>query len=645
MRTVVTGIGVLLFLAHGSWSCSSSDNNKCTSDVPCQTDLDCGAGYACNSALDPPMCHLLGCAGPSEPCPNGGDRFCWTGLKCIEPPLPSATPGDFQCWGVAGQTCVNDGHCCDDCFCDNSIGECVSVDTGESWGMTVVVYGPSPALFPESDPFSSCDIVELCWALAGTTLLKSCQDFAYDEVMAGDAHYSTPTLPSVQVVASCYGKSEQGVLTGPTAQGWSVPLVARPDTPVKVYLLPMNSFGPTTEAPVATGLSYGPPTTPNSPRWGAAVAPLYDHTVLIAGGGETSGADFSEPGTVQPHAGSQSYDPATGEYTTLGSDLSEPRAFCAVATLPSGEVAIFGGIDMQGEPSSRVDIFNPAIRKFKQQGQVPEMQETRAFHTATLISSDGYGFVLLVGGMGSGDKHWEVWTPALGAIASGDLKHKRWNHTATHISPENDPKARPMVFIAGGEGESENAYDTVEIFDIENQAVDSTMPWLCSNDGSNAAGKTMHAAVFVPARHFIYVAGGFKDSQHQLPARDICVWQTTKETWQGQAGMFLLKRGRGAHTGTPLPHNAVLFAGGLVKGPGEALVPAESVEIVFEYLNANGETVVDIGPDDSFPINMLYPRFGHTAVNSADNKVLFVGGLSGSPGSPTVVYKTEVFNP
>jgi hypothetical protein len=207
------------------------------------------------------------------------------------------------------------------------------------------------------------------------------------------------------------------------------------------------------------------------------------------------------------------------------------------------------------------------------------------------------------------------------------------------------------VIIAGGEGGGEPGSTTVrddmEIFDVTAQMFDPEPVPLCSNQGETSpapAKKTLHAAAFVPKRHFLYVAGGFSDPKHQSPTKDICVWHTVQEKWSGEAGTFLLKKGRGGLTATALPGNVVLLAGGLTK-KDQTLQVADTVEIVFEYLNDKGETVVDIGPGDAFPIPMLYPRWDHGAIPTADGKVLFFGGLKGLPTAPTMVEETEAFNP
>jgi hypothetical protein len=210
--------------------------------------------------------------------------------------------------------------------------------------------------------------------------------------------------------------------------------------------------------------------------------------------------------------------------------------------------------------------------------------------------------------------------------------------------------ARNVVLIAGGEGGYASEIEvrsTIEMFNIDEQAIEPPLN-LCSNDGAMPAPKkkTYHAAAFVPMRHFVYLAGGFSDPEHLNPVKEICVWNTNRngEGWQGD-GSFSLKKGRGALTATALPGNAVLFAGGLCRTDAGTLGACTTVEIVFEYLNADGSTVIDIGPDDDFPIQMLWPRWDHGAAIGSDGRVLFFSGLGNTPQSPVAVKSTEVFNP
>jgi len=644
--------GVVVFLALVALlsGCpqSTPTPEQGTEGGACLESGSCEAGLVC---LDD-VCLVPG--GEGHPCdPNhscDGDLVCFKSVCTLA--------------GGDGQPCRPDGNCDEGLVC--SEGECMDpecVDGGcvddsgfEEWA-SLVLYRAPTAQFPDEDPFWYCEFIKVCYKLKGKSKLRGCTTVDF-ELFDG----SVPPLPldtKLSIVVKCYdgttdlpepqpiepalSKGESALLSHAAGEAKEV---------VAVYMLPISSFGPTC-SPQNAETQDGVVTTSFSGRWGATLTELFDGTVLIAGGIDDviDGCDdWSDPACiVNPFATAEIYNPQDGSFQLVGTGqsalMTQNRAFAAAVRLPSGHVAVFGGLANGGEPTNTVEIYDALGFSFI---QGPAMQETRAYHTATLISSLDNGYVLLVGGYGTGEGSWEVWRPDVGVIASGALHESRWRHTSTVITDDIDSSTnRQMVVIAGGEGGgqpgSATVRSTMEIFDIDQSMLDPQSYPLCSN-GESGAKKTMHAAAYVPERHFIYMAGGFSDGKHLSPAKDICVWHSVQEKWLGEAGTFLLKKPRGGLTATALPGNVVLFAGGLTKSAG-VLLTADTVEIVFEYLNKDGSTVVDIGPSAQFPIPMLYPRWDHNAIETSDGKVLFVGGLIGSPDWPAPADKTELFNP
>ena len=538
-------------------------------------------------------------------------------------------------------------------------------DVQDEAGLVISVCGPDVDDFPGlDDPFEYCYFMKICYKKPGETTLRGCQIVEYDQsggfpipgVPIGQAVFdSLPINEKISIVAECWDRNPTVVKPEPgnlLSRGQSVPVKRRkndPILPLTIYMLKPSTFGPTLHFGGDVPCAYNQ-SMPFTERWGAAAIELYDGSVLLAGGVEdfdSACTDWADPACVEKASSTaELYMPYNGEFTLVGSDgtstMSEKRAFSAIVELPDGRLAIFGGITSGGAPTASVDLYDPVAYTF-----TPDqpMANPRAYHTATVIND--YGHVLLVGGFG-GETTWEVWLAGMGSQASGQLGESRWHHPATLITKDIDPTTnRPegMVVIAGGEGGgapgAATPRATVEIFDIKAAAFEPMLRSLCANEGSGvqAARKTMHAAAFVPKRHFLYIAGGFEDGKHLVPVKDICVWNSSSETWNGEKGTFMLKSERGALTATALPGNVVLFAGGLTKTG-----VAQTVEIVFEYVNADGATVVDIGPAE-YPIPMYFPRWGHGAQPTSDGKVLFFGGLTGNPDSPSMVQQTEVFNP
>ncbi len=530
-------------------------------------------------------------------------------------------------------------------------------------GAVISICGVPAAQFEDLDPFKNCSFMKLCYKKEGETKLRDCQ---WVEFL--DASGFVDGLPfdmDISLVAECYDSDPLSATPEPNnlqAKGQTVPFRHRdgddPDIST-IYLMKPSSFGPTmafgTDGILACA---GTETAPFSTRWGATATELFDSTVLIAGGvdvHDSACGDWSDPTCVsKAHSTATIYDPRNGSFNLVGTEagalMTQKRAFAAAVRMPTEEVVIFGGVNAKGEPTNTVERYDPVGQSFTPMEAGKEMLATRSRFTATLISSAEAGYVLLIGGYGTGETTWEVWTPAVGTIASGQLAESRWNHTASLSTSKEDPAVkRDMVVIAGGEGDGNpgaaTVRDTLEIFDINANQLDPLPVSLCSNTPGSGTKKTMHAAAFVPKRHFLYIAGGFKDAKHAEPVQDICVWHSSQEKWSGEAGTFKLRTGRGGLSATALPGNVVLFAGGLVKEEG-ALKAAETVEIVFEYMKQDtGETVVDIGPGDGFQIAMRNPRWDHGAIVGADGKVLFYGGISGAPASFSLVEETELFNP
>jgi hypothetical protein len=569
-------------------------------------------------------------------------------------------------WECIGDVCSKE--CEDICDCPEGFecytGRCQESESanhsgcagGGSFSLGVTLHGP-PDGYSDLDPFEDCDFVKLCYRLADETKLRDCTTHDFT-----GPSYDLSGLPegiSLAAVAECYDSDPLSPTPEPNylvSKGASTTLKGSggESASVDIYMLRPSSFGP----PCAGDSGLFSETGPFSTRWGATTTVLFDGTILIAGGvddHDSACGDWSDPTCVsKAHSTAEIYDPEDGTFELVGTTgnalMTQKRAFAVAVRLPTEETVIFGGVNANGEPTNTVERYDPVGLSFTAMEPGMEMLYTRARFTATLISSQESGYVLLVGGYGTGEATWEVWNPGVGTVASGPLAESRWNHTATLITSKEDPAVkRDMVVLAGGEGGGEPGATTVrktlEIFDINANQLDPLPVALCSNTPGSGTGKTMHAAAFVPKRHFLYIAGGFSDSNHAQPVQDICVWHSSQEKWSGEAGTFKLRTGRGALTATALPGNVVLFAGGLIKENG-SLQAAENVEIVFEYVKQNtGETVVDIGPGDGFEIPMLHARWDHGAIVGADGKVLFYGGITGGPASFSMVTESELFNP
>ena len=291
--------------------------------------------------------------------------------------------------------------------------------------LAVQVYVPPTDKFPDLDPFKDCTSVEVCYTDPDTGKLEGCQNVLYG--MAGSAAVeSLPYGDEVLVVATCYLQQvdTQGATTVTAVSvGQTCPVKqdSECDTPANKYLYmgAINKFLPTVD-PMA-----GAVTNPYESRWGATVTTLYDGKVLLAGGAGPEGKfDWADTTKLQNiKSSAEIYDPGNGTFTMVGTApqqlMSEKRAFAAAVEVTSGQIAIFGGMKDSTQSTSSVDLYDPISMTFT---AGPPMKDTRAYHTATALDYGEAGiYVLLVGGMGSGEGTWEVWDPLTGVVASGPL--------------------------------------------------------------------------------------------------------------------------------------------------------------------------------------------------------------------------------
>lgn len=549
-------------------------------------------------------------------------------------------------------------------------------DDEEPKGLYLYVFGPAEddVIPPELDPFAECDFVKVCYTLEDETKAAACTEAKYLDRAA--ALKSIPFDERLSVSVECRKSvtdTASGKLTKETtSRGQTCQVRHQKGSSLEsrgVYMLPVATFGPTYD--MVSERTTNPGT---DGRWGAVTVELYDGTILIAGGAslkadEACKSDFAKPSCVsQVSATAVVYDPAEGSFATLpdaGQQMTVKRAFAAAVQLPSEEIAIFGGIDGNGNATDSIDIYNPIDKTFRKATRTNDkgaqvdatMRKSRAFHSATLILAQDGGYVLLVGGYGLGEAYWELWNPRKGSVLEGKLGASRWNHVATLISKEMDPtlpETNGLVIVSGGEdqdGENAGVRDTLEVFDIgaiidQKDKFVTEQYSLCSNEPAEVkpTPKTLAGAALVPARHFLYVAGGFSDINHATPTRDICVFNYVQRSWSAQTGQFKLGKARGGLTATSMPGNQILFAGGLTAG-GTGLVAAETVELLFEYRNDKNELQIAIGPEDTYPIRMLSPRWMHNTIMGCDGKVLVVGGLAGTTVNASTDQTSEVYNP
>ena len=174
---------------------------------------------------------------------------------------------------------------------------------------------------------------------------------------------------------------------------------------------------------------------------------LRNGNVLVGGGniGRTPCADVC----VTTIAGSETYDPSTGQWTTVG-EMTIPRSFFTTTLLPNGRVLATGGRVHTGpdyfdyKAIAFADLYAPTTGKWKPTGT---MTISREDHSTVLLNN---GQVLAIGGTtvdfnGVTVASTELYDPATGAwTATGSMLQGRERFTATLLQ-------NGQVLVAGGD--------------------------------------------------------------------------------------------------------------------------------------------------------------------------------------------------
>ena len=174
---------------------------------------------------------------------------------------------------------------------------------------------------------------------------------------------------------------------------------------------------------------------------------LRNGNVLVGGGniGRTPCADVC----VTTIAGSETYDPSTGQWTTVG-EMTIPRSFFTTTLLPNGRVLAVGGRVHTGpdyfdyKAIAFADLYAPTTGKWKPTGT---MTISREDHSTVLLNN---GQVLAIGGTtvdfnGVTVASTELYDPATGAwTATGSMLQGRERFTATLLQ-------NGQVLVAGGD--------------------------------------------------------------------------------------------------------------------------------------------------------------------------------------------------
>lgn len=220
-----------------------------------------------------------------------------------------------------------------------------------------------------------------------------------------------------------------------------------------------------------------------------------------------------------------------------------------------------------------------------------------------------------------------VTTPALGAGNSysgvfaniSGMKSARSNATATLL-------ATGRVLVAGGLSSGGSANSKAEFFNPEARAFGHF-----SSAGNMAKARAYHAAAIL-MNGKVLLCGGIDSGNTPLAAAEIFDPATNTFTATGS-----MTAPRWMHSATLLPSGKVLIAG------GTSVTPATSSGIEGNQPLAGAELYDPVtGIFTALPVNMVQPRYDHTATLLQNGKVLLAGG-QGSFGQK--LPDTELYDP
>lgn len=326
-----------------------------------------------------------------------------------------------------------------------------------------------------------------------------------------------------------------------------------------------------------------------APLGAHAAVTLPDGRTLITGG---AGA-INEPA----QDGALLFDPSTFSFSALPTRMSAARVGHAASLLPDGRVLINGGsrhVNPAGVDDlvMEVELFDPATSTFvdvpvvaADGGSVAPVRRTE--HTVTVLEGDnGQVSIYLYGGLGN---LGTVSQPVLGTL----------------------PFMRRLRFEDGPEGPRLVVPDRSEGFRFTAIARHTQTP--LASVGADGLGRYLVAGVSDPADPD--VAAPFK--------------LVFERSFLDALAVGSLLEPRTDHAAAPLRDGLVLVTGGInpdtgtVLPSGEVFAGAAGVFFRFEE---------DVRP--------VIPRWGHTATNLDDDRILLVGGFS---ASGQALARTELF--
>jgi hypothetical protein len=327
-----------------------------------------------------------------------------------------------------------------------------------------------------------------------------------------------------------------------------------------------------------TGGTFAPTESLHTARYFHTATLLPSGEVLVAGGNDVNGS---------PLASAELYNPAKGAWSVTGS-MATGRGEGSTATLlPNGKVLVVGGTDINGFCLDAAELYNPSTGRWTSTGS---MNQPRCHHTATLLSN---GNLLVAGGTTSYESATtsaELYNPTTGEwLTTGSLHAARQNGAATLLA--NGP-----VLLAGGINFNHGIESILTTTELYNP---SSGVW--SVTGSMISGIVNPASTLL-------------GSNDVLIANAAQLYNPASASWTGTGP--LPRTAGNPLRATLLPNGNVLASGTVCTYSGCGHVPSAACFLYTTSTNSWSVTG-----------SMNQPRIDHTSTLLLNGKVLVAGGL------------------
>jgi len=408
------------------------------------------------------------------------------------------------------------------------------------------------------------------------------------------------------------------------------------DLDIALFMGRINTFHPTMTADrVVSALPF--------PLAGHTVTRLKDGRVLIVGGATLDTAagftDISNRAIL--------YDPNTGEFSELPSQLRIRRAFHTATLLKASgpgapqQVLITGGISLISgerlESTKLAEIFDPVSMAFT--GQLLEMREARYGHTATLLIS---GDVLVAGGAALAAQQLVANRPSPEDLimdtvhANADLF--QFAAVPQGFADETTPMDEARMFHVAGRGRGSSVLVAGGQSNVEVHASTEVYTPVAGGLGSFGTGTPLlfgraHATLTRLDNNDLLIIGGLTalggppyDATNRVE-RFILEETGAGTTEEVEVNGRLINRRWRHHAATD--GLRVLISGGLDTS-GFTLNTAE---------------VLAVGSPTEVPPDMADGRVYHASTRLLSGDVIFVGGVSRSPGGADPLLGCSIYTP